>query len=145
MDVLEEFFPSKHLKATDLNGKEVTVTIHRVEREKIGDEGKPVLYFNGKDKGVVLNKGNTSVLVDAFGRNSKGWIGQQVILFSIWTEYQNKPVQGLRIRALMPPPTGPAPVQRRPDPITSGPIVSGLAPPMKADMDDDIPFAPEFR
>lgn len=141
MDVLEEFFPSKHLKAEDLKGKEITVTIHRVEREKIGDDMKPVLYFNGKDKGVALNKGNTKILAEAFGRDSLGWTGHQVVLFSVWTEYQNKPVQGLRLRPLMPAPTAPM----KPDPITSGAFASGIAPPMKADMDDDIPFAPEFR
>lgn len=143
MDVLEEFFPSKHLKAADLDGREIKVTINRVEREKVGDDMKAVIYFNGKDKGVALNKGNTKILAESFGRDSDGWIGQQVILFSVWTEYQNKPVQGLRVRVppqSIPQPTGPAPVPRRPDPISSG-----LAPPMKADMDDDIPFAAEFR
>lgn len=140
MDVLEEFFPSKHLKAADLDGKEIKVTIARIDREKIGDDMKAVVYFNGKTKGVALNKGNTKILADAFGRDSNGWFGQEVILYAIWTEYQNKPVQGLRLRL----PHGGAPVRApaRPDPISSGPPAKPMAP---ADMDDDIPFAPEFR
>ncbi len=140
MDVLEEFFPSKHLKAGDLNGKEIMVTINRVEREKVGDDMKAVLYFNGKEKGVALNKGNTKILAESFGRDSGGWIGQQIVLFSVWTEYQNKPVQGLRVRVAAAPaaaPRGPAPYQTRDnDPISSGPAPRRAA----SDMNDDIPF-----
>lgn len=135
MDVLEEFFPSKHLKATDLNGKEVRVTIARVEREKLGEDLRPVVYFNGKEKGVALNKGNTTTLADAFGRNSNDWFGQDIILLSVWTDYQGKPVQGIRIRIPTARDAAPA---RRDDPITSGP-----QPPQRpavALADDDIPF-----
>lgn len=141
MDVLEEFFPSKHLKAADLKDKEVRVTIARVEREKLGEDMRPVIYFNGKDKGVALNKGNTTTLVDAFGRNSNEWFGREIILLSVWTDYQGKPVQGIRIRI----PT--ARDVRRDDPISSGPPpghpANGPQPvPRRADevLDDDIPF-----
>ena len=121
MDVLEEFFPSKHLKASDLKDKEVRVTIQRVEREKLGEDMRPVVYFNGKEKGVALNKGNTTTLVDAFGRNSNDWFGREIILLSVWTDYQGKPVQGIRIR--IPTARDMAPAHRE-DPITSGPMTS---------------------
>jgi hypothetical protein len=138
MDVLEEFFPSKHLKATDLDGKEVRVTIANVEREKLGDDMKPVVYFKGKEKGVVLNKGNTTTLVDAFGRNSQDWFGRDVILLSVWTDYQGKPVQGIRIRL----PTA-RDNPRREDPISSGPPpghpANGPAP-HRSELNDDVPF-----
>jgi hypothetical protein len=152
MDVLEEFFPSKHLKATDLNGKEVRVTIANVEREKLGEDLRPVVYFKGKEKGVALNKGNTTTLVDAFGRNSNDWFGQDIILLSVWTDYQGKPVQGIRIRIPTARDAAPA---RREDTISSGPITpprratGGVSDNMAAVgavmTDDDIPFAPEFR
>lgn len=144
MDVLEEFFPSKHLKAADLQGREVRVTIARVEREKLGDDMKPVVYFNGKEKGVVLNKGNTTTLVDAYGKYSNDWFGQDVILLSVWTDYQGKPVQGIRMRVPS------ARDNKKADPISSGPApqrmsegVSGSLP--SNDLDDSIPFAAEFR
>lgn len=145
MDVLEEFFPSKHLKASDLKDKEVRVTIQRVEREKLGEDMRPVVYFNGKEKGVALNKGNTTTLVDAFGRNSNDWFGREIILLSVWTDYQGKPVQGIRIR--IPTARDMAPAHRE-DPITSGPInvpqrrVGGVSDNMAAVAvpDDDIPF-----
>lgn len=139
MDVLEEFFPSKHLKATDLNNKEVRVTIARVEREKLGEDMRPVVYFNGKEKGVALNKGNTTTLVDAFGRSSNDWFGRDIILLSVWTDYQGKPVQGIRIRI----PTARDAPAARPDPISSGVApqrqTGGVSDNM-ALADDDIPF-----
>ena len=142
MDVLEEFFPSKHLKATDLQGKEVRVTIARVEREKLGDDMKPVVYFNGKEKGVVLNKGNTTTLVDAYGKFSNDWFGQDVILLSVWTDYQGKPVQGIRMR--IPSARDKTPVKRE-DPISSGVTerpsraAGGVSDNLEK-LDDEIPF-----
>ena len=47
---MSEEFPSKYLKAADLQGREVRVTMAHVEREKIGDDAKPVLYFKAKPK-----------------------------------------------------------------------------------------------
>jgi len=112
----------KHLKASDLQGREVQAVIQTATVEKLGDEPKLVLGFVGKAKGLVLNKGNTNVLVEAFGSNTDRWIGQTVVLFSVMTEYQGKPVQGLRLKAA---PAAPAPVNY---PV-EGP-----------DFDDEIPF-----
>ena len=139
MDVLEEFFPSKHLKAADLQGREVRVTIARVEREKFGDDMKPVVYFNGKEKGVVLNKGNTTTLVEAYGKFSNDWFGQDVILLSVWTDYQGKPVQGIRMRVPS------ARDNKKADPISSGVTeqprraVGGVSDNLDS-LDDSIPF-----
>ena len=41
---MSEEFPSKFLKAADLQGREVRVLMSNVEREKIGDDTKPVLH-----------------------------------------------------------------------------------------------------
>jgi len=156
MDVLEEFFPSKHLKADDLKDKEVHVTIDRIEREKLGDDMKPVLYFQGKQKGLVLNKGNAQSIADAFGRDSRNWVGQEVVLLSIWTEYQGKPVKGLRVH--IPPRvqhSSSDPRSHGPDDsISSGPAprraIGGISDNMDrvqggGSLNDDIPFAAEFR
>ena len=50
-------FPSKYLKAADLQDRNVSVVIERVEFEEVGDtERKPVLHFQARTKGLVLNK-----------------------------------------------------------------------------------------
>lgn len=152
---MSEEFPSKFLKAADLQGREVRLTMANVEREKIGDDFKPVLYFKGKDRGLALNKTNAGTIADAYGDDSDDWFDQPIILFSVMVDFQGKVGPAIRCRV----PTAkdnkalaPAPV--REDPISSGPIaprrVTGgvsdnLAAAGAVMTDDDIPFAPEFR
>lgn len=114
---MSEEFPSKYLKAADLQGREVRVTMANVEREKIGEDSKPVLYFKGKDKGVVLNKTNASTISDAYGDDTEEWYDQPLILFSVMVDFQGKVAPAIRCRV----PTAKDNRQARPDPISSGP------------------------
>jgi arabinogalactan endo-1,4-beta-galactosidase len=114
---MSEEFPSKYLKAADLQGREVRVSMSNVEREKIGDDTKPVLYFKGKDKGVVLNKTNAGTISDAYGDDTEDWYDQPLILFSVMVDFQGKVAPAIRCRV----PTAKDNRQARPDPISSGP------------------------
>ncbi len=95
-------FPSDYLKSEDLNGREVKVTIKDCQMKELGQgkekETKAVLYFEGKEKGMVLNKTNAGVLGDAFGDETDDWKGEEIILFAKEVEYQGKPMMGLRIK-----------------------------------------------
>ena len=56
----DDVFPSKYLKAADLNGKPVTVTIKSAPYETLKnpegkEQGKTVLYFVGGKKALPLN------------------------------------------------------------------------------------------
>lgn len=99
---VNDAFPSKYIKADDLQGREVTVTIDRVEMENIGQgqnqDRKPVAYFQGKQKGLVLNKTNSMNIASVYGPETSGWTGRQVTLFSAWVDYQGKSVQAVRVR-----------------------------------------------
>ena len=64
---IDSAFPSKYLKASDLQGRNVTVKMGRVEQEKIGTDEKLILYFQGKEKGVVLNKTNANNVAALYG------------------------------------------------------------------------------
>jgi hypothetical protein len=100
---INETFPSKHLKASDLGGTQPIVTIERVEYEPVGQERemKAVVYFQGKAKGVVLNKTNAAAIVALAGsEETDDWPGVQVRLFASTTEYQGKPVACIRIKAV---------------------------------------------
>lgn len=113
---MSEEFPSKYLKASDLQGREVKVVMSNVEREKIGDDNKPVLYFKGKEKGIVLNKTNAGTIVDAYGDDTQDWYDQELILFSVMVDFQGKVGPAIRCRI-------PTARDRKPpkaDPITSG-------------------------
>lgn len=147
---ISEEFPSQYLKASDLGGKEIRVTMGRVEREEIGQDKRPVLYFKGKDKGLVLNKTNANTIGDAYGDDTDDWFDQPLILFAIRTEYQGKPVDGLRCRVPTPKDNRDMAPRRATggisdnqqelrDSISSGPP-PGHPAAQGAPMDDDIPF-----
>lgn len=142
---ISEEFPSKYLKASDLKGQEVRVTMSNVEKEKMGEDTKLALYFKGKEKAMILNKTNSTTISDFYGDDTADWYDQPVILFSVMTEYQGKATPGLRVR--IPTARDRAP-PRREDPISTSPKrmtegVSGSLP--QNDLDDSIPFAPEYR
>jgi hypothetical protein len=103
-----DIFPSKYLRAADLGGHEPIVTIDRVKLETLGDDSKPVLYFSGKDKGLVLNKTNWAAIVDITKEeDSDLWTGHKVKLFTARVDFQGKRVDAVRVDA---PPNGrPAP------------------------------------
>lgn len=124
---VSDVFPSNYLKAADLNGRTVRVTMDRVEVEQIGTDRKPVLYFQGKEKGVVLNKTNASNIALMFGENMDDWRGSEVELFPAMVDFQGRSVEAIRIRPVRP--TRPA------APPPQAPAGNGARA-----LDDDIPF-----
>ena len=115
---ISESFPSKYLKAIDLQGREVRVIMAHVEIEKLGDDDKPILYFKGKEKGVVLNRTNSNAISDAYGDDTEDWFDQPLILFSVMVDFNGK--VGPAIRCRVPTAKDNKPVQRKRDPISSG-------------------------
>lgn len=74
------------LKAKDFIGKKLRLTIERVDTATYPGTDtqpantKPVLYFVGKQKRLVLNGTNTETLCDAYGSESDAWIGKDISL-----------------------------------------------------------------
>ena len=134
---ISEEFPSQYLKAADLGGREIRVTMARVEREKIGNDQKLVLYFKGKDKGLVLNKTNAGTIGDAYGDDTDDWYDQPLILFSVKTDYQGKVVDATRCRVPTAKDNRQAAPQRRDDPISTAPQRGDF--PGDRDLNDEIP------
>ena len=92
------FFPGEYLKAADLQGHNVRVIIDRVELRDIGGDEKPVLFFQGKEKGVVLNKTNNNNIISAYGDETDEWVGKELILFEAMVDFQGRSVSAIRIR-----------------------------------------------
>ena len=122
MDI-RDAFPAKYLKSEDIGDRRVSVTLDRCEMEQMpGDkvEIKPVLYFRGKEKGLVLNVTNSNTLEIAYGFDTDKWIGQVGVLFTVDVEFSGKRTKGIRIDAAQPEPVA------VPEPVESG--------------EDDLPF-----
>jgi len=103
---ISQSFPSKWIKADDLDGKEFTLKIREVKIEDVGgpgnEEDKPILYFDGRQKGVVLNKTNAGAISSKYGDDTDGWIGKPVVIYPDQTMFQGKMVACVRLRV---PPT----------------------------------------
>jgi hypothetical protein len=121
MTTLSEAFPSPFIVGADLGDQEVLVTMAHTEQAKMQDGTmRTVLFFQGKKKGLILNKTNWVKIASIHGSDdSDDWVGKQILLYS--TEVTNprgETVEGVRIRA-------PKAVQAKQ---------------IKDDLDDEIPF-----
>jgi hypothetical protein len=132
-------FPSKYLKASDLMGRNAKVVIGRVEVEMIGQDRRAILYFQGKEKGLVLNKTNANSIQDIWGPNTDVWEGKEITLYPTRVDYQGKRVDAIRVQVTPPVRQQPAPAQQaqyndRNPPPANRPVDHDN------DMDDSIPF-----
>jgi hypothetical protein len=85
----DELYPGRFIKASDLKGKNVTLTIASVDLEELeGDKGKQikgVVGFEKTEKQLALNKTNGICLKEMFGKKVQGWVGKRVTLMpSTW-------------------------------------------------------------
>jgi len=76
---------SKYIKAADLQGKTVKVTIESVALLEFDDDDKgkiekPALSLVGKEKQVVCNKTAVNDLISAYGPDSDYWAGKDIRL-----------------------------------------------------------------
>lgn len=122
-------FPSDYLKAGDLGGRTVRVVMSHVEMKDIGGDHKPVLFFQGKDKGMVLNKTNANNITSLYGDDTDHWAGREIMLFPAMVDFQGKTVEAIRVRA-------PQPKDGSPQFMTNGQQTA----PVTQQPNDDIPF-----
>lgn len=87
-DDLRTMFDSQYLGAWDLQGRDAIVTIDKIVGAEItGDGGKtskkPLIYFVGKKKPLILNKTNLKALHGMYGTfKASGLVGKRVTLFA---------------------------------------------------------------
>ena len=120
-----DIFPSKYIKAADLQGRDVTVTISNAEMEKLGDDTKLVVRFKGKDKAMVFNRTNFDRVSFLYGDETDDWIGKSVTITTEFAQFNGKTGPALRIK----PPTNPA-APARTRPASENP----------ADLNEEVPF-----
>lgn len=91
-------FPSKYLKAADLQGQRIQVTIDGVEEMTIGRDIKFMVNFIGKKKGLVLNKTNANIITEIAGTDeTNNWQGVKIVLYSTKGEFQGRSIDVLRV------------------------------------------------
>ena len=97
--------------AFDLNGKDVTVKIARVVGGELTGPGgrkskKPVIHFEGKEKGLALNSTNCKTIAALYGNYTEKWVGRSITLYGTTTQMGGETVECIRIRPQIPRGTG---------------------------------------
>lgn len=82
----DQLYPGRFIKAGELNGKKVTLTIRDVDLEELqGEDGKAkakaIVYFRETEKALVACKTNGICLKAMFGATLADWIGRRVTIF----------------------------------------------------------------
>jgi hypothetical protein len=105
---ISQLFPSKYVKAADLNGKSVTLTIAKLVLEELGHgpekERKPVLYFQKATKGLVLNRTNAMIVVGLYGDESDEWEGKRITIYPTKVRAFGAMQETIRVKEFKPPP-----------------------------------------
>lgn len=121
---INDAFPSNYLKASDLKGDEFKLTISKIVKEPLQDGTlKPVLYFQKAEKGLIVNKTNGLTIASYYGPETDGWVGKELILYSVKVPFQGQLTDAIRVRA----PGKPARTQQHSENPAEG-------------LDDEIPF-----
>ena len=126
-----DFHQSKYLKRKDLDGPKV-VSISEVTSEtfKNSSDAKPLVYFKGMRKPLILNRTNTDAIEDIAGTDEMNdWPGVKVEIFPSTVEVNGETKDCIRVRA---PDQAELPTRR--------PIKSAKPRAKGDDMDDEVPF-----
>ncbi len=132
-------FPSRYVKAGDLDAGPQTMAIRELVVEEIGQgkdrQDKPVLYFHNRDKGLVLNVTNTRTIEDAYGTETDDWLGKSIELFSAKVDFKGDRVDAVRVRVPKSASADDLLEEAPPRPERSKPASDPVE-----DLNDDVPF-----
>lgn len=97
-----KMFDSDWLRAVDLDGRAVTVTIATVKagaiRNKAKSDKRPVVTFQGKKKPLALNKTNAATIASMFGNDTTEWVGKQIVIYPTRTTFGADEVDCIRVK-----------------------------------------------
>lgn len=68
-----------------------------MELKELGNERKPVLFFQGKDKGLVLNKSKAAILASAYSPETDGWHNREIAIYPTKVNFQGQMVDSIGI------------------------------------------------
>lgn len=102
----KSMYDSKWVTSFDLQGRDVTVVIDRVEAGKVQnkdkEEKKPVIWFRGASKPFASNKTNSKTIAGMYGNDTKDWIGKAITLYPTMTKLGREDVDCIRVRPTVP-------------------------------------------
>lgn len=103
-----KFLEKEFLYEYDLEGRDFTLTIAKVEGGELTGEGgkttkKPIVTFVGAKKKLALNATNGATIAGMYGCHVEEWIGKKITLFPSVTNFgKQKNLPCIRIRPTVP-------------------------------------------
>ena len=93
----------EYLVGEMLNGKELTLTIKKVEVEELqserGKEEKPVISFDGTSQKLVVNNTNLKAIADTLQTPYVNeWIGKEITLIPVKGRFFGKEQEAIRVK-----------------------------------------------
>ncbi len=102
MATRETYFPSKYLKASDIDGDTVaTITEFGEAVLQTSSKPQPIICFGDELKPMILNVTNFTTIENLYG-DTDGWVSKQVILYVTDVNWKGEMVPALRIRKEVP-------------------------------------------
>jgi hypothetical protein len=102
---INDAFPSNYLKASDV-ASDTNMLISHITQETVGQgrdaDQKPIIYFHGMAKGLVLNKTNATTIAKLYGPDTDQWKGKAITLYATEVEFQGETVMAIRVRLRAP-------------------------------------------
>jgi hypothetical protein len=99
---IDQLYPSKFLRCSDLNGQPMRVTIAGLKREDVGGEAKVIVSFTNGVKALILNKTNAKAIAKVLGDETTGWRGKAITLVPAQVDFRGDIVDAIRVRAVPP-------------------------------------------
>ena len=101
----DSIYGTKYFGVSDLRGQQLHRKIGKVEIAELKENDgstkrKFVIFFEGEDKALPLNRTNARQLALALGKDASKWVGATVELYSEMTSLGK---EGVRLRVLRPP------------------------------------------
>ena len=102
MQNYEKAFPSKYVKALDLEDGPQQATITKVVEQDVFDDLRLVAHLDSM-KPLILNRVNADAIAELAGSKATDkWIGLRIELYADTTEYRGKRVPCVRVRRPLP-------------------------------------------
>ena len=103
---IDDLYPSKYLRGSDLQGHAVTVKIERVALERFFDQQsrseieKLLVFLVGKKKSLICGKALAYEIAGICGsKNTDTWSGKEIVLFTERKLVYGREMDILRARA----------------------------------------------
>jgi len=100
-------FDRDFIGSWDLEGREAVVVISKVRAETLTAQGskkskRPVVWFEGKEKAMVLNKTNAKTIAGMYGADTTKWVGKRIAIYPTTTKFGPDTVDCIRVRPTIP-------------------------------------------